>query len=54
MLVLSEYNTIVKDFESDDLEILVLDKMNYPINEDILQKMADYYKMTYNVSSYQK
>ena len=53
MLVLSEYNTIVKDFESDDLEILVLDKMNYPINEDILQKMADYYKMTYNVSSYQ-
>lgn len=52
MFILSEYNTVIRNFDVDDFEVLVLNKMTYPIDKELLKKMSEYYKLNYNPAVY--
>lgn len=54
MMVLTEYETIEKNLNSDELEVIVIDMISYPVDEALFKRFAKYYKIKYDPSVYRK
>lgn len=54
MFVLTEYETVINNLDSKDLEVIVIDKIKYPVNEELFKKFAKYYKIKYDPAVYRK